>query len=210
MREGPIAFPSGMEAASTTGAIIVGRPGFVPSKPSQYDKIADGVWGYREEATSAWGLEHTIRGEKELPSGVPWAKGDNYIEYHDTEWGVPVHDDRLLFEFLVLEGAQAGLSWSTILNKRDNYRQAFDSFAPAIVAKYGEKKRQSLLSNPGIVRNRLEDRRRHTECQGVSGNGAGVRHALTGTSGTSSDTGQNRTPGRRSRNCPPEPRSQMP
>lgn len=86
----------------------------------------------------------------------PWAKGENYIHYHDTEWGVPVHDDRLLFEFLVLEGAQAGLSWATILNKRDNYRQAFDGFVPEIVAKYGEKKRQSLLANPGIVRNRLK------------------------------------------------------
>ena len=86
----------------------------------------------------------------------PWAKGDNYIQYHDTEWGVPVHDDRLLFEFLVLEGAQPGLSWSTILNKRDNYREAFDNFDPALVAKYGEKKRQALLANPGIVRNRLK------------------------------------------------------
>jgi DNA-3-methyladenine glycosylase I len=69
---------------------------------------------------------------------------------------VPIHDDRLLFEFLVLEGAQAGLSWSTILNKRDSYRQAFDGFEPTVIAKYGEKKRQALLSNPGIVRNRLK------------------------------------------------------
>lgn len=90
------------------------------------------------------------------PNRCLWAKGDNYIQYHDTEWGVPVHDDRLLFEFLVLEGAQAGLSWSTILNKRDNYRQAFDNFDPAIVARYGDQKRQALLSNPGIVRNRLK------------------------------------------------------
>jgi DNA-3-methyladenine glycosylase I len=90
------------------------------------------------------------------PNRCPWAKGDNDIRYHDTEWGVPIHDDRLLFEFLVLEGAQAGLSWSTILNKRDNYRQAFDNFDPAVVAKYGDKKRQTLLSNPGIVRNRLK------------------------------------------------------
>ena len=86
----------------------------------------------------------------------PWARGDNYIQYHDTEWGVPVHDDRLLFEFLILEGAQAGLSWSTILNKRDGYRRAFGDFDPSIVAKYGDRKRQSLLSNPGIVRNRLK------------------------------------------------------
>jgi DNA-3-methyladenine glycosylase I len=72
------------------------------------------------------------------------------------EWGVPVHDDRLLFEFLILEGAQAGLSWETILKKRESYRAAFDQFDPAIVAKYDEKKRQSLLSNPGIIRNRLK------------------------------------------------------
>lgn len=86
----------------------------------------------------------------------PWARGDNYIQYHDTEWGVPIHDDRLLFEFLILEGAQAGLSWSTILNKRDEYRKAFDNFDAALVAKYGEQKRQALLANPGIVRNRLK------------------------------------------------------
>lgn len=86
----------------------------------------------------------------------PWAKGQQYTEYHDTEWGVPVHDDRLLFEFLILEGAQAGLSWETILKKRKNYREAFDQFDPAVVAKYGKKKQASLLGNPGIVRNRLK------------------------------------------------------
>jgi DNA-3-methyladenine glycosylase I len=86
----------------------------------------------------------------------PWAKTEHYIRYHDREWGVPVHDDRLLFEFLILEGAQAGLSWETILKKRENYRQAFDEFEPEIIAKYGLKKRQVLLSNPGIVRNRLK------------------------------------------------------
>lgn len=86
----------------------------------------------------------------------PWAKGDQYIDYHDKEWGMPVHDDRLLFEFLILEGVQAGLSWITILKKRDNYRIAFDEFDPEIVAKYGKRKQQSLLANPGIVRNRLK------------------------------------------------------
>ena len=86
----------------------------------------------------------------------PWAKTDLYAQYHDTEWGVPVHDDRLLFEFLVLEGAQAGLSWETILKKRENYRIAFDQFDPATVAKYGQKKRKGLLSDSGIVRNRLK------------------------------------------------------
>src|SRR3984893_5416351 len=86
----------------------------------------------------------------------PWAKTEQYVQYHDTEWGVPVHDDRLLFEFLILEGAQAGLSWETILKKRENYREAFDKFDPAIVVQYGQKKRQSLLTNSGIVRNRLK------------------------------------------------------
>jgi DNA-3-methyladenine glycosylase I len=86
----------------------------------------------------------------------PWAKTDLYWLYHDTEWGVEVHDDRLLFEFLILEGAQAGLSWETILKKRENYRAAFDQFDPATVAKYGQKKRKELLSNTGIVRNRLK------------------------------------------------------
>jgi DNA-3-methyladenine glycosylase I len=78
------------------------------------------------------------------------------IGYHDQEWGVPVHDDRLLFEFLILEGAQAGLSWSTILNKRDNYRRAFDNFEAAKVARYDARKIKKLLADPGIVRNRLK------------------------------------------------------
>ena len=85
-----------------------------------------------------------------------WAKGDVYVAYHDTEWGVPVHDDRLLFEFLVLEGAQAGLSWSTILNKRDNYRKAFDYFDPKKVARYDARRVRKLLADPGIVRNKLK------------------------------------------------------
>jgi DNA-3-methyladenine glycosylase I len=86
----------------------------------------------------------------------PWAKNDLYVRYHDTEWGVPVHDDRLLFEFLILEGAQAGLSWETILKKRPNYRTAFDKFEPAVVAHYDPRKRKSLLADAGIVRNRLK------------------------------------------------------
>ncbi|MBI3409812.1 MAG: DNA-3-methyladenine glycosylase I [Planctomycetes bacterium] len=85
-----------------------------------------------------------------------WAKTDLYIAYHDTEWGVPVHDDRTLFEFLILEGAQAGLSWETILRKRDAYRQAFDGFDPELVACYGAKKVRALLANEGIIRNRAK------------------------------------------------------
>ena|SRR5262252_3699583 len=87
----------------------------------------------------------------------PWANGsDLYIAYHDDEWGVPVHDDRRFFEFLILEGAQAGLSWSTILNKRTAYREAFADFDPARVAKYDSRRIERLMSNPGIVRNRLK------------------------------------------------------
>jgi DNA-3-methyladenine glycosylase I len=85
-----------------------------------------------------------------------WANTELSIRYHDKEWGVPVHDDRLLFEFLILEGAQAGLSWNTILNKRDNYRAAFDGFDPRLVARYGRRKVQQLLADEGIVRNRLK------------------------------------------------------
>ena len=79
-----------------------------------------------------------------------------YTDYHDREWGVPVYDDRLLFDFLILEGAQAGLSWATILKKRDNYRLAFDNFDFTRIAAYGEDKIAELLANPGIVRNRLK------------------------------------------------------
>jgi DNA-3-methyladenine glycosylase I len=86
----------------------------------------------------------------------PWASNDLSIRYHDEEWGVPAHDDRTLFEFLVLEGAQAGLSWNTILNKRDNYRKAFDGFDPARVARYDRRKLDRLLRDPGIVRNKLK------------------------------------------------------
>src|SRR3954470_16574547 len=86
----------------------------------------------------------------------PWATTDLSAEYHDREWGVPVHDDRRLFEMLILEGAQAGLSWDTILNKRENYRTAFDGFDPRRVSRYGEPKIESLLSDSGIVRNRLK------------------------------------------------------
>ncbi|MDT5017078.1 MAG: DNA-3-methyladenine glycosylase, partial [Mycobacterium sp.] len=76
-----------------------------------------------------------------------------YVAYHDEEWGVPVHDDRLLFEFLVLEGAQAGLSWSTILHKREGYRRAFAGFDPSVVAQIDENRVKELLHDPGIVRN---------------------------------------------------------
>ncbi len=79
-----------------------------------------------------------------------------YIAYHDKDWGVPVYDDRLLFEMLILEGAQAGLSWSTILKKRESYRVAFDNFDPELVATYDEDKKEELLNNPGIVRNKLK------------------------------------------------------
>jgi DNA-3-methyladenine glycosylase I len=89
------------------------------------------------------------------PLRCGWATGSSLIiRYHDVEWGVPVHDDRRLFEFLTLEGAQAGLSWATILKKRERYRVAFAGFDPAQVARYGARNRQTLLRDPGIVRNR--------------------------------------------------------
>jgi DNA-3-methyladenine glycosylase I len=86
-----------------------------------------------------------------------WSTSDPlYIDYHDREWGVPVHEDRLLFEFLILEGAQAGLSWITVLRKRENYRKAFDNFDPLKVSKYSDKKIEKLLNNEGIIRNKLK------------------------------------------------------
>ena len=86
----------------------------------------------------------------------PWATIEPAISYHDKEWGVPLHDDRSLFEFLILEGAQAGLSWITILKKRENYRKAFDDFCAEKIARYGTREVKRLLSNEGIVRNRLK------------------------------------------------------
>lgn len=88
----------------------------------------------------------------------PWPTQPNMIRYHDEEWGVPIHDDRLLFEFLILEGAQAGLSWQTVLNKRENYRAAFDSFDAEKIARYTETRVAKLMTNPGIIRNQLKIR----------------------------------------------------
>jgi len=94
---------------------------------------------------------------KKPPARCDWAGTDPlYIQYHDTEWGVPEHDDRKLFEMLVLDGAQAGLSWLTILKKRENYRRAFDHFDARKVARYGEREIRALLADAGIVRNRLK------------------------------------------------------
>lgn len=96
------------------------------------------------------------KSSKQEKKRCAWASNELSIRYHDEEWGVPVHDDRMLFEFLILEGAQAGLSWNTILNKRDNYRRAFDGFHPKRVAGYDQRKVKQLLSDVGIVRNRLK------------------------------------------------------
>ncbi len=96
----------------------------------------------------------------------PWAQGDPlYQAYHDLEWGMPEHDDNRLFELIVLEGMQAGLSWLTILRKRENFRQAFDGFDPKIVAEYGDEKIAELLNNAGIIRNRLKIRSAITNAQ---------------------------------------------
>ena len=95
---------------------------------------------------------------KDSKTRCPWPTDDLYIRYHDEEWGVPIHDDRLLFEFLILEGAQAGLSWRTVLNKRENYRKAFDQFDAAKIARYSEAKVAKLLADEGIIRNKLKIR----------------------------------------------------
>jgi len=97
-----------------------------------------------------------VQSDNPKPVRCAWATGELMIRYHDEEWGVPAHDDRTLFEFLILEGAQAGLSWTTILNKRENYRRAFEGFDPKRVARYDRRKVAELLENPGIVRNRLK------------------------------------------------------
>src|SRR5262245_22823868 len=97
------------------------------------------------------GLEDPV-----LPIRCGWARNELTVRYHDEEWGVPVHDDRRLFEFLVLEGAQAGLSWDTILKKRENYRAAFDGFDAAKIARYPQRRITRLLADPGIIRNRLK------------------------------------------------------
>ncbi len=91
-----------------------------------------------------------------MKTRCPWARNEFSIPYHDEEWGVPVHDDRIWFEFLILEGAQAGLSWDTILRKRERYREVLDGFDAARVARYGDRKVKQLLADPGIVRNRLK------------------------------------------------------
>ena len=97
-----------------------------------------------------------MKAAKKEPKRCSWAKTPLGIAYHDAEWGIPVHDDRRLFEFLILEGAQAGLSWETILNKRENYRRAFDNFDAVKIARYHKRKARKLLADAGIVRNRLK------------------------------------------------------
>lgn len=98
---------------------------------------------------------HASDDRQQLPR-CGWAASEVHFDYHDREWSVPVHDDRVLFEFLILEGAQAGLSWQTILRKRDHYRTAFDGFDPRLIARYDQRHIDTLLANPGIVRNRLK------------------------------------------------------
>ena len=105
-----------------------------------------------------------------------WAGGSQLEQaYHDQEWGVPTHDDRLLFEFLILEGAQAGLSWKTILNKRDGYRRAFDQFNVHEVAQYDDQKQQELMQNSADRAQQIEDQCRHYQCQGVSRGSGEIR-----------------------------------
>ena len=100
-----------------------------------------------------------------MVSRCSWPKSDSMIEYHDREWGVPLHDDRRLFEYLLLDGAQAGLSWESIIQRREGYREAYDGFDVKVIAAYGEDKIADLLNNPGIIRNRLKVRSSVTNAQ---------------------------------------------
>jgi DNA-3-methyladenine glycosylase I len=97
-----------------------------------------------------------MKNKSASPIRCPWPSNELSIRYHDDEWGVPIHDDRKLFEFLILEGAQAGLSWDTVLKKRENYRAAFDGFDAKKISRYDRRKVASLLKNDGIIRNRLK------------------------------------------------------
>src|SRR5712691_3784261 len=111
------------------------------------------LFAWANRPLRAWQYDTTM-GKATTKRRCPWCLGsERYLRYHDEEWGVPVHDDRRLFEFLILEGAQAGLSWSTILNKQDNYRRAFARFDPAKVARFGVRDVERLMADAGIVRN---------------------------------------------------------
>ena len=112
---------------------------------------------------------------KKKNSRCPWPTDELYIAYHDTEWGVPLHDDRALFEFLVLEGAQAGLSWHIVLKKREKYRGAFEGFDPEKVARYNPTQINTLLGNPGIIRNRLKIASAVANARAFLGGAGGVR-----------------------------------
>ena len=126
-----------------------------------------------------------------------WATTPLGIAYHDKEWGVPVHDDVVLFEFITLEGAQAGLSWETILKKRDGYREAFADFDPAKVARFTPARVETLLQDPGIVRNRLKVEEYGHQRQGLPRDPAGVRELRRATCGTSSPARPSSTAGAR-------------
>jgi DNA-3-methyladenine glycosylase I len=101
-------------------------------------------------------MQYRVEEENPMPTRCPWPKNELAIRYHDAEWGVPVHDDIKHFEFLTLESAQAGLSWDTVLKKREHYREAFSQFNPAIVAQYTDVDLEHLLNNPGLIRNRAK------------------------------------------------------
>jgi len=114
------------------------------------------VWGRAADLHVERNSTLTMNSKSAALIRCPWASNDLSIRYHDEEWGIPTHDDATLFEFLILEGAQAGLSWDTILKKRENYRAAFDRFDPKKIARYDHRKIQSLMNDAGIIRNRLK------------------------------------------------------
>jgi len=123
----------------------------IPNSHSSDPAVNQPEWTSAETALD----NHPFMNSRE-PVRCAWPRNELAIRYHDEEWGLPVHDDRTWFEFLILEGAQAGLSWDTILRKRESYREAFDNFDPAKVARYNDRKLDALMQNEGIVRNRLK------------------------------------------------------
>jgi DNA-3-methyladenine glycosylase I len=136
--------------------VVMNAPGLLETELSRMPRFAGARDRQYDSMRGEFREQFHIKRETPALTRCPWAKSTLSIHYHDEEWGVPVHDDRKLFEFLVLEGAQAGLSWETILNKRENYRSALDGFDFRKMARYDRRKIAQLMKNPGIVRNRLK------------------------------------------------------
>ena len=158
-------------------------------------KIPAVIESFYQTGAQAGSSSSTVRVQSAMLARCDWAKSELMTRYHDEEWGVPIHDDRALFEFLCLEGAQAGLSWETVLKKRDNYRAAFENFDPAAVSAFNQRQIERLLGDAGLIRNRLKMASAVAtpgRCSNCRRNSA----ASTLTSGASWTAASSSTPGR--------------